>query len=231
MKYQQVVNGKFKARPNRFIAKVEIDGQVETVHVKNTGRCKELLLEDAEVYLAVSDNPNRKTKYDLIGVEKKREKLPPLLVNMDSQAPNQVAYEWVKKCEMFSKNAEVRREVTYGSSRFDLYVSDGERKAFIEVKGVTLEKNGIALFPDALTERGVKHIRELIKCISDGYEAYLLFVIQMKDSTSFSPNNETQPEFGEALREAQKAGVTILAYDCLVTKNTLEMDKPIPVIL
>ena len=195
--------------------------------MKNTGRCRELLQEGNKVYLSIADNPNRKTKYDLIAVEKRREEKEPLLVNMDSQIPNDVTEEWLRKGILFSKEARVRREVKYGNSRFDFYIEDGERKAFLEVKGVTLEEDGIASFPDAPTERGIKHIRELMQCLQEGYEAYILFVIQMKEITKFRPNDKTHPAFGEALREAQKAGVKIMAVDCLVTAESIEADAPV----
>lgn len=227
MKYENIVGGTFLDRPNRFIAYVEVDGKKETVHVKNTGRCRELLQQGNKVYLSIADNPNRKTKYDLIAVEKRREEKEPLLVNMDSQIPNDVTEEWLRKGILFSKEARVRREVKYGNSRFDFYIEDGERKAFLEVKGVTLEEDGIASFPDAPTERGIKHIRELMQCLQEGYEAYILFVIQMKEITKFRPNDKTHPAFGEALREAQKAGVKIMAVDCLVTADSIEADAPV----
>ena len=227
MKYENIVGGTFLDRPNRFIAYVEVDGKKETVHVKNTGRCRELLQQGNKVYLSIADNPNRKTKYDLIAVEKRREEKETLLVNMDSQIPNDVTEEWLRKGILFSKKARVRREVKYGNSRFDFYIEDGERKAFLEVKGVTLEEDGIASFPDAPTERGIKHIRELMQCLQEGYEAYILFVIQMKEITKFRPNDKTHPAFGEALREAQKAGVKIMAVDCLVTAESIETDAPV----
>ena len=227
MKYENIVGGTFLDRPNRFIAYVEVDGKKETVHVKNTGRCRELLQQGNKVYLSIADNPNRKTKYDLIAVEKRREEKEPLLVNMDSQIPNDVTEEWLRKGILFSKEARVRRDVKYGNSRFDFYIEDGERKAFLEVKGVTLEEDGIASFPDAPTERGIKHIRELMQCLQEGYEAYILFVIQMKEITKFRPNDKTHPAFGEALREAQKAGVKIMAVDCLVTAESIEADAPV----
>lgn len=226
MKYKEVVKGFFKERPNRFIAKVEIDGNEETVHVKNTGRCKELLLENSVVYLSVSDNPLRKTKYDLIAVEKQTEN-GTVLINMDSQAPNDMVAEWLKKGELFSKNAIIKREVTFGKSRFDFYVEDSNNKAFIEVKGVTLENNGVALFPDAPTERGVKHIKELCSCVEKGYSAYIIFVIQMSGINLFKPNDATHKEFGDALRQAEKAGVSILAYDSVVTNESVCINKPI----
>ncbi|WP_298483722.1 DNA/RNA nuclease SfsA [uncultured Ruminococcus sp.] len=229
MKYKQIISGIFLERPNRFIAHVEIDGVPEIVHVKNTGRCKELLLSGSTVYLSVADNPSRKTKYDLIAVEKQRDGAPPLLINMDSQIPNAAAEEWLRTGTLFSPHAVIRREVTYGNSRFDFFVTDGERKAFLEVKGVTLEEKGIAMFPDAPTERGVKHLRELIQCRQDGYEAYVLFVIQMKEMTAFRPNDMTHSAFGDALREADRTGVKILAMDCAVTPDSIVLDEAVPV--
>lgn len=231
MQYEQIVTGIFRERPNRFIAYVEVDGTLETVHVKNTGRCRELLIPGATVYLSVSDNPGRKTKYDLVAVEKMREGLPTLLVNMDSQAPNQAAEEWLGSSSLFSKEAVIRREVVYGASRFDFYIEDGERKIFLEVKGVTLEQDGHVSFPDAPTERGVKHIQELVHCMKEGYEAYLLFIVQMKGITDFSPNDDNHPQFGEALRKAAAAGVRILARDCIVTAQAMVIDQPVPVLL
>ena len=231
MRYNRIVEGIFLERPNRFIAKVEINGVVETVHVKNTGRCRELLKPGVTVYLEESDNPDRKTKYDLVTVEKVRPELPTLLVNMDSQAPNQAAEEWLRKGLLFSKGAEIRREVTYKASRFDFFIQDGERRIFLEVKGVTLENQGQVSFPDAPTERGVKHIRELISCMEEGYEAYLLFVIQMKGVNAFSPNDENDPAFGIALREAEQAGVKLLAMDCIIARDSMELDQPIPIVL
>ena len=224
MKYKNIIEGKFLSRPNRFIAYVEIDGKKEIAHVKNTGRCKELLTEGEAVFLEVSSNPERKTKYDLIAVYKGDN-----LVNMDSQAPNKVALEFFKGSEIFSKNAKIKPEYKYGASRIDIYIEDGDRKALIEVKGVTLENDGIASFPDAPTERGIKHINELIKAITEGYEAYILFVIQMKKIKEFTPNYITHQAFGEALKNAEKSGVKILAYDCIVTPDTLKIDAPIKV--
>lgn len=224
MKYENIVRGIFKERPNRFIAKVDIDGKCETVHVKNTGRCKELLVPKAIVYLEKSDNPLRKTLYDLIAVVKNG-----MLINIDSQIPNYVAEEWLKLGTLFSKNALIRREVTYKKSRFDFYIEDGNRRIFLEVKGCTLEENSVARFPDAPTERGVKHINELIECISEGYEAYILFVIQMKGVAYFEPNDKTHKAFGDALRNAQQKGVKILAFDCIVTPDSIEIDNEIKV--
>ncbi len=229
MKYKQVLSGVFLERPNRFIAHVLLNGVRETVHVKNTGRCRELLLPGSKVYLAAAENPDRKTKYDLIAVEKHRGNAAPLLINMDSQIPNAAAEEWLKNGGLFSGNAIIRREVQYGNSRFDFYVTDGPRKAFLEVKGVTLEKEGIAMFPDAPTERGVKHVRELIQCMKTGYEAYVLFVIQMKGVRAFCPNDGIHRKFGDALREAARSGVQILAMDCTVTPDSIALDGAVPV--
>lgn len=229
MKYKKVIEAKFIDRPNRFVAAVEIDGVPQTVHVKNTGRCRELLPKGATVYLSVSDNPHRKTAYDLIAVIKERRGKTPLIINMDSQIPNGVACEWLAASGLFSDSARIRREVTHKSSRFDIYVEDGERKAFIEVKGVTLEEDGIAMFPDAPTERGVKHLRELTECIGEGYEAYILFVIQMKGVRELRPNDKTHKAFGDALRRAAEAGVGIMAIDCNVTPDTIEANCPVPV--
>jgi sugar fermentation stimulation protein A len=206
---------------------VEIEGQEEKVHVKNTGRCKELLIPGCNVYLAVSDNSERKTKYDLIATEKVLDDGRTILINMDSQVPNDVAEEWLAECGMFSSSAIIKREVTFGKSRFDFYIEDGERKAFLEVKGCTLEKDGVAMFPDAPTERGVKHINELRECIDKGYESYILFIIQMKDVKEFRPNDETHKEFGDALRKAYHSGVKIIAMNCNVTPEGLTVSDEI----
>lgn len=220
MIYSKVIPGIFLSRPNRFIAHVLVDGQEEIVHVKNTGRCKELLIPGATVYLyCAPENSPRKTKYDLIAVRKGDR-----LVNMDSQAPNAVAEEWLRKG---LPHAEIRREVTFGDSRFDFHIREGEKTTFLEVKGVTLERDNIAMFPDAPTERGLKHLRELIRCRAQGYEAAVLFVVKMKGIQAFRPNDETHSAFGQALREAQAAGVKILVMDCIVTPNTLTIDTPI----
>lgn len=224
MRYKETEKAVFLKRPNRFIAEVEIQGKRETVHVKNTGRCKELLIPGAEVILEKSGNPNRKTKYDLICVNKQGR-----LVNMDSQIPNKAAEEWIKKGGLFPEEVTIRPEKKYGNSRFDLYVESPVRRAFVEVKGVTLEENNIVRFPDAPTVRGIKHMEELIHCMEEGYEAYLLLVIQMKGVKKFMPNWDTQPEFGEALIKAEKAGVKILARDCLVTEDTIEIQEEVPV--
>ena len=231
MKYENVIPATFIARPNRFIAHVLVEGEVAVAHVKNTGRCRELLAEDCRVYLAVSDNPARKTKYDLVAVEKLREGKPPLLINMDSQAPNTVAEEWLRQGNLFPKGATVRREVRFGDSRFDFYLECGERKAFLEVKGVTLEQDGIARFPDAPTERGVKHLKELAHCVEAGFEAYVLFVVQMKEIVALRPNDETHREFGETLRTAAAHGVKVLAVDCHVEPDRITAADPVRVIL
>ena len=226
MTYKNITRGKFLSRPNRFIANVEIDGKQETVHVKNTGRCRELLVPNATVFLEKSDNPLRKTQYDLVAVYKDN-----LLINMDSQIPNDVAFEWLKNGNLFSKNANIRREVTHNKSRFDFYIEDGNRKIFLEVKGCTLEQDGIAMFPDAPTERGVKHIEELIGCLEEGFEAYILFVIQMKGPKVFKPNDNTHKAFGDALRKAYESGVRILAYDSIVTPNSIKIDKEVKILI
>lgn len=220
-----IVKAKFLSRPNRFIALVELNGEILTVHVKNTGRCKELLPAGATVYLAAPDNrakAQRKTPYDLVAVEKVLPDGTVLLINMDSQAPNAIAAEWLPKSGLFSPHAVFQREVTHGDSRFDFRITDRtpegvEVTAYLEVKGCTLERDGVAYFPDAPTERGVKHVRELTALAHSGHPAYILFVTQMKGITTLRPNDGTHPAFGEALREARTAGVRILAVDCVVT--------------
>ncbi len=229
MRYSNVVNGIFISRPNRFIAQVELDGTVETVHVKNTGRCKELLIPGCTVYLSRSDHPARKTRYDLIGVEKQRNGKSNLSINMDSQAANDAAEEWLRKGRLFPKDAFIKREVRYKNSRFDFYIEHGDQKVFLEVKGVTLEQEGVALFPDAPTERGVKHIRELIDCQKEGFQAYILFVVQMKEIHLLRPNDATHQAFGDALRKAANEGVRILAADCIIKPDTMVIDSMIPI--
>lgn len=225
MKYENVVTGKFIERPNRFIAMVDIEGKTEKCHVKNTGRCRELLMPGAEVYLERSSNPNRRTSYDLVGVKKGE-----IFINMDSQAPNKAVKEWLEKETFFKNITYLKPECRYGNSRIDFYLETEERrKIFIEVKGVTLEEEGIARFPDAPTERGIKHIQELVQAVKDGYEGYILFVIQMKKNLHFEPNDGTHKEFGDALRKAQEQGVKILAYDCMVTKDSMKLDSPVKV--
>ena len=225
MKYERIGRGKFLERPNRFIAYVEIEGKKETVHVKNTGRCKELLQPGAEVFLQKSDNPERKTQWDLIGVKKGKR-----MVNMDSQIPNKVVEEWIRKGNLFLNATLIKPEKTYKQSRFDLYVEEGERRIFMEVKGVTLEMDGVVKFPDAPTERGVKHLNELCEAVREGYEAYVFFVIQMKGVKYFTPNMATHAAFGEALEHAKEQGVHVLAYDCKVSKDSIEIGKEVPVV-
>lgn len=225
MKYQIVKQGIFHARPNRFIALVEIDGKEEICHVKNTGRCRELLLPGVSVYLEESQNPNRKTKYDLIAVEKGDR-----LINMDSQAPNRAFLEWATT--FFQDAKAILPEKKYKNSRFDFFVEAADGiKNFVEVKGVTLEQDGVVLFPDAPTERGVKHIEELCDCVKNGYGAYLFFVVQMKHVKYFTSNQTTHPEFAKALKKAKKKGVEIYAVDCRVTPESMEIDQFVEVVL
>jgi sugar fermentation stimulation protein A len=227
LRYGHVVSGRFLVRRNRFIAEAEIAGRVEIVHVKNTGRCRELLVPGCEVFLAKAANSARKTLYDLIAVKKSRPGREPLLINMDSQIPNAAALEWLPASGLFSPQARFRREVTHGNSRFDIFAEDGPRRAFIEVKGVTLEDEGTVLFPDAPTERGVKHLNELAACVKEGFEAYIFFVVQMKGIGRFRPNDALHPEFGSALRRAVRGGVKVLAMDCCVTPGSIVIDAPV----
>ena len=226
MKYEQIVMGRFLERPNRFIAYVDIPGvnDREKVHVKNTGRCKELLTPGAEVYLEKGTNPDRSTAYDLVAVQK-----GPRLVNMDSQAPNKVVGEWLLKEELISDITLIKPETTWGNSRFDFYVEAAGEKAFIEVKGVTLEKDDVVRFPDAPSERAVKHVEELIAAKKAGYKVYVIFVVQMKGAKYFTPNWDTHQGFGEALLKAREAGVEILALDCHVSPDSLEIADRVPV--
>lgn len=226
MIYDRMVPGTFLERPNRFIAYVEVEGRKETVHVKNTGRCAELLQTGARVYLQESDNPDRKTKWDLIAVEKGSR-----MVNMDSQIPNKVVKEWLEAGHLFENITRIQPEFTYGNSRFDLYVEADGKRIFIEVKGVTLEQDGVVRFPDAPSDRAVKHVEELKAAVKEGYEAYVFFVIQMKDVRYFTPNMDTHPAFGEALRDAARAGVHVLAYDCEVSSDRIAIADKVPVVL
>lgn len=227
MRYREIVAAEFIKRPNRFIAYVNLCGERTKVHVKNTGRCRELLRDHARVYLEKSDSETRATAYDLVAVDKDGR-----LVNMDSNAPNKVAGEWLQAGGLYEDVSLVKPEKTFGNSRFDFYVESASgKRAFIEVKGVTLERDGTAAFPDAPSERAVKHVEELIEAKRQGYEAYLLFVIQMKGVSFVEPNMDTQPAFGEALKRARRAGVRLLAYDCLVEEDSLEMNAPVPVYL
>ena len=221
MKYGKMVKGIFLSRPNRFIAKIEIAGKEETVHVKNTGRCRELLPPGAEVWCEVSNNPNRKTKYDLITVRKGDR-----LINMDSQAPNAAAMEWLLSGGL-GQVEDLKPETFHGDSRFDFSFTLDGKPCLMEVKGVTLENDGVCAFPDAPTERGVKHIQGLIRAAKEGYGAYILFVIQMADVKYLHPNDATDPAFGAALREAAENGVQILAMDCAVTPDTMELRLPV----
>ncbi len=225
MHYNSALTGIFIERPNRFIASVEIDGKVEKCHVKNTGRCKELLIKGVKVVLSVSDNPERKTKYDVIAVYKGKR-----LINIDSQIPNRVVEESLPRIGLIDGLKTVKSETVHGDSRFDFF-AEGKKKCFVEVKGVTLEKDGIALFPDAPTERGLKHVKGLTECVKEGYDAYIFFLIQMKDVRYFTPNYETHPEFGEALIEAERNGVHIVAYDCDVTESSIELRNPVKTVL
>ena len=223
MFYANMVPGTFLSRPNRFIAHVEIDGQTEIVHVKNTGRCRELLPAGAQVWCQRSDNPARKTKYDLITVRKGE-----LLINMDSQAPNLAAEEWLRSGGL-GPIENLRRETVHGDSRFDLsFVKDG-RQCFLEVKGVTLENGGVCAFPDAPTERGAKHLRGLLRAAQEGYGAYVLFVIQMSPVRYLHPHDATDPQFGQALRQAAAGGVQVLAMDCRVTEDSMEIQSSVRV--
>lgn len=218
MKYNNILPGIFKSRPNRFIANIEVNEKVEVCHVKNTGRCKELLTPNAKVFVQESNNPNRKTKFSLISVIKGNR-----LINMDSQVPNKVVHEWILKGGLFQDVTLVKPESKYNNSRFDFYVEADNKKIFIEVKGATLEDKGVVRFPDAPTERGVKHIKELCDSLDEGYEAYVIFVIQMKDVLYFEPNSETHKEFADTLKEAKKRGVNVVAVDCKVTEDTIEI--------
>lgn len=238
MKYEKIIRGKFLARPNRFIAevKLEYNGEITKAHVKNTGRCRELLQPGAVVYLEdfTERMGSRKMSYSLIGVEKVRPDRSVLMVNMDSQAPNKVTAEALQSGAVIlpgmGKLTLIRGEKTYGQSRFDFYVEDESgQKGFIEVKGVTLEEKGLVRFPDAPTERGVKHINELVKARMEGYRAYVLFIVQMEGMDVFMPNDDTHKAFGDALRAAAAAGVEVLAYQCRVTHDTLTAADPLMV--
>lgn len=224
MKYNNITQGLFISRPNRFIAKVNIDGEEQTVHVKNTGRCRELLKENAVVFLEKSSNPNRKTQYDLISVYK-----GDMLINMDSQSPNKVVGEWLAEGGFLKNPTLIKPEAAYGNSRLDFYLENENEKAYLEVKGVTLEVDGIARFPDAPTERGRKHLSELIKAKQNGYRTAAVFVIQMKGCKRFEPNDKTDPFFAQELKRAAENGVEIIALDCRVTQNSIMIDKEIEI--
>ncbi len=220
MKYENIIKGTFIDRPNRFIAICEINGNKEICHVKNTGRCRELLVKGVTVYLEKSSNPNRKTKYDLIAVQKNDR-----LINIDSQVVNKVAFEFLPT--LFEGVKFIKPEYKYGNSRLDFYIETECEKIFVEVKGVTLENDGVVSFPDAPTERGVKHLKELQKAVTEGYKAYVLFVIQMSDVKYFEPNRITHPQFADTLKEARKGEVVPLAFDCAVTPDTIKIRKPV----
>lgn len=223
MQYGKMVSGRFVARPNRFIAHVEIDGKLEVCHVKNTGRCKELLPPDARVWCQVADDPKRKTKFDLITVQKGDR-----LINMDSQAPNAAAKEWLLAGGL-GQIENLRPETVHGDSRFDFSFTKDGKPCFMEVKGVTLENGGVCAFPDAPTQRGVKHLNGLAACVQEGYGAYVLFVVQMEGVKYLRPNDATDPAFGQALRNAAAAGVKLLAMDCLVTPDSMTVNQSVEI--
>ena len=224
MRYGKIQAARFLRRPNRFVAEVELEGRTEAVHVKNTGRCRELLVPGARVYLTPGENPARKTAWDLIAVEK-----GPLLINMDAQAPNRVFGEWAAAGRFVPGLTLLKPETAWGRSRFDFYWEAGpERRGFVEVKGVTLEQDGVAAFPDAPTERGVRHLEELAAARREGYACAVCFVLQMKGPVLFRPNEATHPAFGAALRAAAEAGVEVLVRDCRVTPGELWLDAPVP---
>lgn len=224
MRYSSVRKGKFLKRPNRFIAEVLLDDEIAVCHVKNTGRCRELLVPGATVYLNEAASAKRKTKFDLIAVEKQG-----LLINMDAQAPNQVFREYVEQGEFLPNIIYVRPEYRLGDSRFDFYIEQGDNRHLVEVKGVTLEEEGIVRFPDAPTERGVKHIKGLTRALNEGFTCWICFVIQMSGAKYLTPNDKTHPEFGQALRAAKAAGVHVVALECDVTPDSLTITHEVPV--
>ena len=225
MIYNNVVSGRFVSRPNRFIAIVDVVGAEQMCHVKNTGRCRELLVPGASVFLEVSSNPNRKTKYDLISVYKGDN-----LINIDSQASNKVFNEWLNENKLFNDIKLVKPETKYGTSRFDFYIEADGKKIFAETKGVTLEENGTAMFPDAPTERGRKHLVELSDSVRHGYDAYVVFIIQMSGVKVFKPNIRTDLTFAKDLKKASESGVKIIAFDSMVTEISLKINDYIPVL-
>lgn len=220
MTYDNIFPGEFVSRPNRFIANIIVNGKEEVCHVKNTGRCKEIFVPGAKVFVQKSDKPERKTAYDLISVYK-----GDMLINTDSQAPNKVFGEWVADSGYFGSPKVIKPECKYGNSRFDYYIESGSRKIFAEVKGVTLENDGVLSFPDAPTERGLKHINELCRCIDDGYEAYVFFIVQMETAKYFEPARDHHPEFAEALKKASEYGVNVKCLSCKVTPDSLSAHK------
>lgn len=226
MRYENIRPGVFLSRPNRFVAYVDIDGRPEVCHVKNTGRCRELLTPGAGVWVQESDNADRKTRFDLIAVQKGGR-----LINMDSAAPNKVFREYLERGLLLPSPTVIRPETHRGDSRLDFYVENESERAFCEVKGVTLEEDGVAMFPDAPTQRGVKHLRELIKCVQAGFWAYAVFIIQMSEVRYFTPNRETHPEFADALEKARDAGVHLLALDCAVTPESVAARGGVEIVL
>lgn len=226
MRYESTVVGRFLSRPNRFIAEVEVEGDLKLCHVKNTGRCRELLTPNAKVILEKSPLKGRKTEYDLIAVYK-----GDALINIDSQAPNRVFYEYVKSGKFLDGITLFKPERVYGDSRFDLYLEREDERIFVEVKGVTLEEDGVLMFPDAPTERGVKHLNELVSAVKNGYKGYVVFVIQMEKCRYFTPNIGTHPEFAAALKRASENGVSILAYTCAITESTLDILREAEIVL
>lgn len=230
MRYENMIEARFVKRPNRFIAYCDYEGTMITAHVRNTGRCRELLMPGVPVFLEKARDPQRKTQFSLITVVKNGR-----YVNIDSTAPNKVFYEAVKENPVFLGDGfpmtHIRPEATFEDSRFDFCLESGAQKAYVEVKGVTLEEDNIALFPDAPTERGIKHMKGLMKARAEGHGAYIIFIVQMKNVSSFSPNIKTHPQFGEVLKEAQESGVTVLCYDCHVGKDSLTLADPVPVVL
>ncbi len=223
MLYGHTLTAEFVSRPNRFVAIVMIDGMETKVHVKNTGRCKEILVPGAKVVLEESDNPDRKYGYDLIAAYK-----GDMLVNIDSQAPNKAFHEYILSGKPFGDTSLIRPEFKHGDSRFDFYVESGDRRIFVEVKGVTLEFDGLCMFPDAPTERGLKHVRGLERCVEEGYEAYVAFVIQMEGMREFTPNSRTDPDLAEELSTAEEVGVGIMCLECDVTENSMMISGSIP---
>ncbi|MBE6591764.1 MAG: DNA/RNA nuclease SfsA [Ruminococcaceae bacterium] len=226
MKYPKVREAVFLSRPNRFIANCLVDGEPVRVHVKNTGRCRELLLEGAKVYLVPGENEKRSTPYDLVAVEKRTSR-GNILINMDSFAPNLAVYQWLKDGGIYQRGCKVLAERTYGDSRFDFYIEYGDKKAFVEVKGVTLENDGIASFPDAPTLRGIKHLKELAAALDDGYETFVVFVVQFGGCRGFRPAAELHKDFADALKEVRARGVKVLCYECNVTPDSMEISKEV----
>lgn len=223
VRYGKTVRGTFVSRPNRFIAKVLVEGREETVHVKNTGRCREILVPGTQVVLEDSCNPSRKTRYDLIAAYKGGN-----LINIDSQSPNKAFGEFITESGIFGGTPAVHPEYSHGDSRFDFYIESEGRRIFVEVKGVTREFDGVCMFPDAPTERGLKHLRGLERCVEEGYEAFLALIVQMKGMHVFVPDYETHPEFGREMERAEEMGVGILVYDCVVTEDSMYVDSPVP---